>query len=156
RYPGDVRRLLRVLSVLAALCVLAAAVLPLVVPVDRFRPALQAALGRELGRPGTLGPLTLSLWTGVALGTGRLEVGDLAPGRLCAGPVRLRPALIPFLRGAMDVRGIVAEQVEITGARGPLLRDGHLHARFARNVPADFEIVGSLRGTWAALPGAPR
>ena len=70
------RRLLRVLCVLAALFVLAAAILPFVIPVDRFRPALQTVLSRELGRPVALGPLKLSLWTGVALRTDRLEIGD--------------------------------------------------------------------------------
>ena len=149
------RRLFRVLIVLAALCVVAAAVLPLVIPVDRFRPALQAILSRELGRPVVLGPLKLSLWTGVAVRTDRLDAGDLAHGRLTAGPVRLRPALIPFLRGTVDLRGIAAEEVEIARSQGPVLRGGRLRARFSREGSADFALKGSLRGTWAALPGAP-
>ena len=134
---------------------MAAAVLPLVVPVDRFRPALQTALSRELGRPVVLGPLKLSLWTGVALRTDRLEVGDLAQGRLVAGPVRLRPAFIAFLRGSADLRGIVGEHVEIEGGRGPILREGILRARFAQRAGDAFELAGRLEGTWAVLPGAP-
>ena len=142
-------------AALAALFVLTAAVLPLVVDADRFRPTLQTVLSGELGRPVVLGPLKLSLWTGVALRTDRIEIGDLAQGRLTAGPVRLRPALIPFLRGAVDLRGIVAEGVDIARASGPLLRDGHLRARFARGSGGDFTVAGTLRGTWAGLPGAP-
>ncbi len=149
------RRLLRLVLVLAGLFVLAAAVLPLVLPVDRFRPALQTALARELGKPVVLGPLKLSLWTGVALRTDRLEIGDVAHGRLVAGPVRLRPALVPFLRGSVDLRGIVAQHVEIETARGPLLRDGSLRARFAQRGPTDFDVAGTRHGTWAAVPGAP-
>jgi uncharacterized protein YhdP len=126
-----------------------------VIPVDRFRPVLQAALARELGKPVLLGPLKLSLWTGVALRTDRLEIGDLEHGRLVAGPVRLRPALLPFLRGSVDLRGIVGEHVEIESARGRLLREGSLRARFAQQGGGDFEVAGRLRGTWAVLPGAP-
>jgi uncharacterized protein YhdP len=55
----------------------------------------------------------------------------------------------------VDLKGIVAEHVEIEGTRGPLLRDGSLRARFAQRGAADFEIAGRLRGTWAAFPGAP-
>jgi AsmA protein len=101
-----------------------------------------------------LGPLRLSLWAGLAVRTERIEAGTPEGARLVAGPVRLRPAVVPLIRGRVDLRAIVAEAVTITRPDGPLLGGGRLRARFSQSGE-DVELEGTLRGTWAALPGAP-
>lgn len=148
------RRLLLALAALAALFVLAAAVLPFVVDVDRFRPRLEATLSDLLGRPVALGRLRLTLWTGVAVRADRVEVGAADGPRLVAGPVRLRPALLPLLRGAVDLRGIVADAVTIVRDGRPLLERGRLRARFSRSASGDTDVEGTLRGAWP-VAGAP-
>src|SRR5688572_26214649 len=128
----DMRRLLLVVGIAVALFALVAAVLPRLVDVDRFRPQVEAMLSSQLGRPVKLAPLRLSLWTGVAVRTDRVEVGTLPTGGLVAGRVRLRPALLPLLRGNVELRAIEADDVTITRATGPLLNGGRLRARLAR------------------------
>lgn len=149
------RRLGLLLAALLALFVLTAAVLPFVVDVDRFRPRLQATLAELLGRPVTLGRLRLSLWTGVALRADRVEVRSASGPGLVAGPVRLRPALLPLLRGGVDLRGIVADAVTIARDGRPLLEGGRLRARFSRTSSGDLDLEGTLDGTWMGIPQAP-
>jgi hypothetical protein len=155
------RRTLLVLAAVAGLLVLAAAVLPLVVDVDRFRPQVEARLSELTGRPVALDRLRLSLWTGVRVRTDRIEIGappqvpEESAATLVAGPVRLTPAVLPLLRGTVDLRGIAVESIRVARGADTLLRDGELSARMRSEPGGAFDLDGTLRGAFAILPGSP-
>ena len=107
-----VRRVVMVLSLVAALFLAAALVTPWLVDADRFRPRAEARLTDVLHRKVTLGRLELSLLTGLALVAEGVTIGESpAPEReagveITARRLVVRPAVLPLLRGDLVVRSV--------------------------------------------------
>jgi AsmA protein len=112
----------RIILAVAGILVLLLVIATFFFPVDRFRPTIEAKASAALGRPVTLGRLTLSLFTG-SLSAETLAVGDdpafsktpfLTAKSVKVG-VEMRPLL---LSRTLSVTGITIEQPELT-----LIRD---------------------------------
>jgi AsmA protein len=99
---------------LALLAVAAAALLPSVVNLDRYRTLLAQRVGRALGREVTLGALHVSLWRGIGAEATGLQVSQ-APGFgsepfLTAEALRVRVQLLPLFRGEVKVASAVLDR----------------------------------------------
>ena len=155
------RALLLALAAIVVLFLLAAVLVPLLVDADAFRPAVESRLSALLGRPVTLESLSLSLWTGPRLTSERLVIGEspeLPAGTtstLEASSVAIRPALLPLLRGDVELRGIAAHEARIVRAGRPLLERARLRATVRRARSGTVVFSGRVRGALAAVPGAP-
>ena len=160
-----------VVGLVVAVVVVAAAAL--VVPrwfdADRYRPEAERALGAMLGREVELGPLRLTVGLGVQVRTASLRVGpSLSPGarpapEVRASDVRLRAAILPLLRGRIDVRGLSFRDGRIEQAGEPmftgLVLDGTLGPgnddgrRFDGRLSGRADVLGGARldGTFESV-----
>jgi AsmA protein len=107
------------------LVVLAVALLPSLVNLERYRTLLAQRAGKALGREITLDALQVSLWRGMGVEAKGVRVGQ-APGFgpepfLSADALRVRLQLLPLLRGQVKVSSAVLERPRIRLVRA---RDG--------------------------------
>src|SRR6267143_2199828 len=119
-----IRRSLIVMVVLAALIVLAAAALPFLVDVNRYRPLIAAGVQEATGRTLTLGAISFTLLPAPGLRVGGpIVISDSAayPGRSALTPESLSVRLGPLglLRGRASVTSIALHRPTLT-----LIRDG--------------------------------
>jgi AsmA protein len=118
-----IRRSLIVMVVLAALIVLAAAALPFLVDVNRYRPLIVAGVQEATGRTLTLGAISFTLLPAPGLRVGGpIVISDSAayPGRsaLTAESLSVRLGLLGLLRGRASVTSIALHRPTLT-----LIRD---------------------------------
>lgn len=146
-------------AIAGALFVAAAVLAPLFVDADRFRPGLERRLSETLGTPVSLGKLTLSLWSGIAVTADRLRAGGpgSAGGALVeASTVRVRVALLPLLGGQVHPRKVTLEDGTWTRAGKPVVKDLRMAARLDASGVRRARIRGRAEGIVDALPGGPR
>lgn len=115
-----------VLGGLLLLAVLAAAVLPSLVNLERYRTLLAQRVGKTLGREVTLGALRISLWRGIGAEIEGIQVGQ-APGfgaepLLSAEALRVSVQLLPLLQGQVKVTSAVLERPRVRLVHA---QDGH-------------------------------
>ncbi|MGB2653469.1 MAG: AsmA family protein, partial [Candidatus Acidiferrum sp.] len=68
-------RTLRILAIVLAVLILLLVVVPFLIPVDKFRPAIEQKASQALGRNVQFGSLSLSLFSG-SLSAENLSIGD--------------------------------------------------------------------------------
>ena len=117
------RRMILTAGVVAALVVLAAAVLPFLVDVNRYRPLIVAKVREATGRTLSVGTVSFSLLPAPALTVGgpiRLSDSSKYPGRnaLTAESLSVRIGLLGLLRGRANVTSIILHRPTLT-----LIRD---------------------------------
>ena len=95
---------------LAVVVGLAAAV-PLLVPVSRFLPELQAIASEKLGQPVTIGELSLHMFPTPRMVAKDIVVGKRSDAQL--GELEIVPELLSFLSGTRTIRLIRAERVAL-------------------------------------------
>ena len=102
---------------LVLLAVLAAALLPSLVNLDRYRSLLAQRIGKMVGREVTLGALRVSLWQGIGAEATGVQVSQ-APGFgsepfLTAEGMRVRVQFLPLLQGQVKVASAVLDRPRI-------------------------------------------
>ena len=102
---------------LVLLAVLAAALLPSLVNLDRYRSLLAQRIGRMVGREVTLGALRVSLWQGIGAEATGVQISQ-APGFgaepfLTAEAMRVRVQFLPLLQGQVKVASAVLDRPRI-------------------------------------------
>lgn len=146
------------LAVLAVLVLVAAALLPYIITLERYRTRITAELERAVGRPVGMGAIRLTVLTGLGLRVEHIVVDDLpefGEAPLAAlGAAEVHVAFLPLLRGVIDVRRVVIEQPEVTIVRA---EDGRLNLAAlgqteAGEPPAE-KPAASPPGHGAALAG---
>ncbi len=149
-----------VAGLLAASYVAAGLLAPLVVDADRFRPRVEARLSGALDRPVRLGRVRLSVWTGIVVRAGRLEVGPPKGGRAAAASleaesVSVRLAPWPLLRGRLEIRAVSVEE-GVWRAGGRILVSGVRGRAKVLSEPGEApRLRGSFRARLDALSGDP-
>ena len=112
------KRTLRIIAIAVAIVLVILAILPSFINVNSFKPKIEAELTSALGRPVTLGELSLSVFSG------SVTVKDLAiaddPGFskdpfVTAKSLRVGVELMPLIFSKqLNITGIVLEQPQIT------------------------------------------
>lgn len=136
------------------LWVLLAAVLPLVVRADAFRPQVESRLTSAIGRPVRLGSLRLTLWTGIAVRADRIEIGG--EPSLEAGSVRVGLALAPLLRREVRPRWLAVDGAVVRRGSAEWLRETTVRARVDEAPEAGMRARGRIEGTLAAEEASQR
>jgi len=110
-------RNLRISLIVGGVLVVLVALTPFLIPVNRFRPAIERNASAALGRTVALGRLRLSLLTG-SLSADTLSVGDdqrfSTSPFLTAKSVNVGVKLLPLLFGSLNVTSITIDQPEVT------------------------------------------
>lgn len=111
---------------LVLLAVLAAAALPSLVNLERYRTLLAQRVGKALGREVTVGALRINLWRGIGANVEGIQVGQ-TPGfgaepLLSAEALRVRVQLLPLLQGQVKVTSAVLERPRVRLVHA---QDGH-------------------------------
>jgi AsmA protein len=156
-----IRRSLIVMVVLAALIVLAAAALPFLVDVNRYRPLIVAGVQEATGRTLTLGAISFTLLPAPGLRVGGpIVISDSAayPGRsaLTAESLSVRLGLLGLLRGRASVTSIALHRPTLTlirDARGRWNFDD-LVARASAAPPAQAAGAGETGGLGVVVHNA--
>ncbi len=141
------------------LVVLAAAALPSLVNLERYRTVLAQRVGKTLGREVTLGVLRINLWRGIGAEVEGIQVGQ-APGfgaepLLSAEALRVRVQLLPLLQGQVKVTSAVLERPRVRLVHA---QDGHwsvddLFKSPAPQGPARPQVEGARPGKAPLLGG---
>ena len=123
------------------LALLAVALLPPLVNLERYRTLLAQRVGRTLGRDVTLGALRVSFWGGIGAEAASIRVGQAsgfgAEPFLTADALRVRVQLLPLLRGQVKVASAVLERPRIRlihGADGRWNVEDLFRARTSQNA----------------------
>jgi len=160
-----VKRPLKILLVVAgaaaALMVLAAIVLPLVINAERLRPRVEAKLQAALGRHVAIGPVKLSVWSGLALRADSLRIGEPLSGSAAgvllvdAGETSVHVAWLPLLRKDVEVRSLTIDGLRVTQDAKPLVTDIRVSSRLDISPDGEVAAEGTVEGTLAAFTAAP-
>jgi AsmA protein len=117
------KKLLIIAAAVAGVLVVAALALPLLVDVDRFRPAIQAEMRSALGRDVQIGKLRLSLLAGGITAENLSIADDLAFSRepfVRAKSLAVGVDLMPLIFShSLHVQGLTIEGAEVTLLRNP-------------------------------------
>jgi AsmA protein len=112
------KTVLKVIGIVIAILLVAAIVLPFVINVNSFRPQIESKLSSALGRPVTVGNLSLSILSG-AVGADQLSIADdpkfsRAPF-IQAKSLKVGVELMPLIFSKqLNVTHILIDQPEIT------------------------------------------
>jgi len=141
-------------AALVLLLIAAAFALPLLLDVNRYRPAIASALQDATGRAVTLGPIHFALLPAPSLAVDSLAVADSPryPGReaLRARSLSIRLGLLDLLRGRITLETIILNRPSVT-----LIRDGRGRWNFddllerasaARAAPAGRSVAAGPSG----------
>src|SRR5688572_22270191 len=112
RWPA---RLAWVALAAGGVVLLATLLLPRFIDVNTYRPLIQSKAEQALGRPVSLGEMSLSVFPSIAIDIENPEVQGLLRARSLGVGVRL----LPLLRGTVALRQVVLHQPELTLARRP-------------------------------------
>ncbi|MGH9866540.1 MAG: AsmA family protein [Candidatus Polarisedimenticolia bacterium] len=99
--------------VVVVLVAVAALILPRFIDVNTYRPLIQSKAEEALGRPVTLGEMSLSVFPSIAI---RVE-NPHVEGLLSAQSLDVGVRLMPLLRGSVELRHVVLRRPELTLAR---------------------------------------
>jgi len=114
---------LRILVIVVAVVVLLLLVAPFLIPVNSFRPTIEAKASEALGRKVEVGDLSLSLITG-SLGAKNLSVGDdpkfSSSPFLTAKSLSVGVEIFPLIFSkTLNVTGITIDEPQVTLLRNP-------------------------------------
>jgi len=146
----------------AALFVVGATLLPFVVNAERLRPQAEARLQAALGRRIRLGPVRLSLWSGLAIRAAGFRVGEPLVGPSSgvlvaeAGATSVHVAILPLLRRDVQVRSIAADDLTVSRDGKPLVSDLRVTSRLRVSPEGAVEAKGVADGSLSAMHSAPR
>ncbi len=112
------KRTLKIVGIVVAAVVVILFALPLFINVNSFRPKIELELTNALGRPVTLGDLSLSLFSG-KVGVGNISVADdpafSKSPFITAESVKVGVELMPLIFSKqLNVTGIVLDEPQIT------------------------------------------
>lgn len=146
-------KLLLVAVLTVAVFLVTAVVLVMVfVDADALRPSIEETLSETVGRKVALGELTVKPGLGVRVGTDRFEIGDpldpsVEPGpTLLAEKVRMKVALLPVLRGEVDVRSLRFRDGVVEYADQVLFSEAVLQSRLRAGSEGRISMNGNLVG----------
>jgi len=109
------------IGTLVLLAVLAVALLPSLVNLERYRTLLAQRVGRALGREVSLGALRVNLWGGIGAEAKSIRIGQAsgfgAEPFLSADALRVHVQLLPLLRGQVKVTSAVLERPRVRVVR---------------------------------------
>ena len=154
--------LLAIVGAIASLILLGAIVLPFVVNAERLRPQAEAKLQAALGRHVSVGPVKLSLWSGLALKTESFRIGEPLTGSAAgallveAGETAVHVAWLPLLRKQIEVRSLTIEGLSVTQDGKPLVTAVDLSSRLRISTDGAVAAEGTVEGALAAFTAAPR
>lgn len=114
---------LRILLIVVAVLIVAILVIPFLVPVNHFRPTIEAKASAALGRKVLVGNLSFSLFGG-SLSAENLAIGDdpkfSNSNFLTAQSLKVGVEIMPLIFSkALHVTGITIEKPEVTLLRNP-------------------------------------
>jgi len=114
---------LRILVIVVAVVVVLLLVAPFLIPVNSFRPTIEAKASEALGRKVEVGDLSLSLITG-SLGAKNLSVGDdpkfSSSPFLTAKSLSVAVEIFPLIFSkTLNVTGIAIDEPQVTLLRNP-------------------------------------
>ncbi len=117
------RRTLRIILVIVAVLVVLVLAVPLLIPVNQFRPTIEEKASAALGRKVDVGNLSLSLFSG-SLAADNLSIADdpkfSKSSFLTAKSIKVGVELLPLiLRKELNVTAIVIESPGVTLLRSP-------------------------------------
>jgi uncharacterized protein involved in outer membrane biogenesis len=105
-------------AAILAVVVLAAVVLPLLVDVERHRDRIEQALRETTGWDAELGRIELSVLRGLGLRVSPVNlVAPEGGSRFEAGTVSVRAAVMPLLRGRLEIQSVNLLEPDITLVR---------------------------------------
>ncbi len=112
------RRKLRSLLIILGALIVVLLVLPFVIPVNQFRPAIEKEASSALGRKVTFGNLSLSILTG-SLGASNLSIADdpkfSTSPFLTAKSVKVGVELMPLIFSkVLNITGVTIENPQVT------------------------------------------
>jgi uncharacterized protein involved in outer membrane biogenesis len=151
-----------ILSVVLLLVLLAAAValVPFLLDEASLRARAEASLSQTLGRQVELGELSIKPGWGVRARTATLLIGEpLSPSPepvalIRADDVRFKVALLPLLKGEVDVRNLAFDSGEVAQDGQLLLSGLALRGRLYRASGGEVAFDGRLTGVADFLAGA--
>jgi AsmA protein len=116
-------RKVRTILIVVAVLILVAAILPFLVPVNQFRPAIEEKASAALGRKVTLGNLSFSLLRG-SLSAEDLSIGDDSRFSqspfLTAKSLQVGVELVPLIFSKkLNVTGVTINNPQVTLLRNP-------------------------------------
>jgi uncharacterized protein involved in outer membrane biogenesis len=160
------KRSLKILLVgggaVAAVFVVAATLLPFVVDAEHLRPQVETRLQAALGRRIWLGPVRLSLWSGLAIRAAGFRVGEPLVGPASgvlvaeAGATSVHVAILPLLRRDVQVRSIAAEDLTVSRDGKPVVSELSVSSRLRVSPEGAVEAKGHASGSLSAISTAPR
>ena len=117
------KRAIRILAVVIGLLIILVLVAPFVIPVNQFRPTIEAKASEAIGRKVQLGNLSLSLWSG-SLAAENLSIGDdpkfSQTPFLTAKSLKVGVEMMPLIFSkTIHVTGITIDSPEVTLLRNP-------------------------------------
>ena len=138
----------------------AVALLPLLLDATSLKGRAEASLSRALGRQVALGELSLKAGWGIRARTASLVIGEpLQPSPdpvalIRADDVRFRIAVLPLLKGEVDVRALAFDSGLVTQDRQPLLSGLALRGRLRRTTGGQVTFDGRITGIADFMAGA--
>ena len=154
--------LLVAVALVAGLFVLAAVVLPFVIDGERLKPQAESKLTQTLGRTVTLGPTRVSLWTGLALRSESLRVGEPTAGPaagsaiLEAGRTEVHVAFLPLLKKEVEARSITVSSARIVQDGKTLASGIDLESALRLAADGSLTAAGKVSGEVDLLAPRPR
>ncbi len=154
------RKIVLPVVLLVVLLAAAAAVLPFLLDEVTIRTRAEESLSEALGRKVALGELSIKAGWGVRAGTATLAIGeplersDEPVAIIRADDVRFKVALLPLLKGEVDVRTLAFDSGEVVQEGQPLLSGLALKGRLRRAPGGEVTFNGRLTGTADFLAGA--
>ncbi len=116
------KRTLKIAGIVVAAVVVILIALPLFINVNSFRPKIESELTNALGRPVTLGDLSLSLFSGT-VGVENVSIADdpafSKSPFITAKSLKVGVELMPLIFSKqLNVTGIVLDEPQITLLKG--------------------------------------
>ncbi len=154
------RRIILAAALLLVLPAVVVALLPFLLNEGSLKARAESSLSESLGRQVALGELGLKAGWGVRARTATLLIGEpLEPSAepvalIRADDVRFRIALLPLLKGEVDVRSLAFDSGEVVQDGQQLLSNLALRGRLRRASQGEVTLNGRLTGTADFLAGA--
>ena len=149
------KRTIRIAAVTVVVLVILLAVVPFLVPVNQFRPTIEAKASQALGRKVQIGDLSFSLLGGSLLAQ-NLLIGDdpkYSQGAfLQAKAIKIGIEILPLIFSrSLKVTGVTIENPEVTLLRNPAgewnfsslatrSTEGQPEAKKPGSTPGDFSV----------------
>ncbi|MBD3867136.1 MAG: hypothetical protein IFK94_03340 [Acidobacteria bacterium] len=154
------RKIVLSVVLILALMAVAVALLPFLLNEASLQARAETSLSELLGRKVELGALSLKPGWGIRASTASLVIGEpLEPSAepvpvIRADDFRFKLALLPLLKGEVDVRNLAFDAGEVTQDGQPLVSGLALRGRLYRASDGEVTFDGRLTGVADFLAGA--